>query len=145
MSPVSLPRTVTAIALPLLLAIGLTACSGLQRSTGSLPDATVLEALPIIKLGQTKPAQGDYIVYLPASELITATTKVQGSLFEKTDSKELQVKLKHDLYLYKNWTSVDKRKWVKDTDAVSGNVHVTLPSWDKPRAGEVLIELNTKN
>lgn len=138
-------RALATIALPLLLAGSLAACSGLQRSTGSLPEAAVLETLPVIKLGQAKPAQGDYIVYLPASEPISATTTVQGNLFEKTESKELQVKLKHDLYLYKNWVSADKRKWVKDTDAVSGNIHVKLPGYDNPKAGEVLIELNTKN
>lgn len=137
-------RTVTSIALSLLFAASLTACSGLQRSTGSLPEASVLEALPVIRLGQAKPAQGDYIVYLPASEPITATTKVQGSLFEKTDSKEVQVKLKQDLYLYKNWVSADKRQWVKDTDAITGNIHVRLPGYDHPQAGEVLIELNAK-
>lgn len=138
-------RTWASIALPLILVTGLSACSGLQRSTGSLPEATVLEALPLIKVGQAKPAQGDYIVFLPASELITATAKVQGTLFEKTDSKDLQVKLKKDVYLYKNWFSFDKQKWVKDTDAVGGNFRVTLPGWDHPQNGEVLIELNTKN
>jgi hypothetical protein len=137
-------RRLTFIALPLLLAASLTACSGLQRSMASLPDASVLATLPVIKLGQAKPAQGDYIVYLPASEPITATAKVQGSLFEKADSKELQVKLKRDLYLYKNWVSADKRQWVKD-DAVGGNIHVMLPSWDNPKPGDILIELNTKN
>ena len=138
-------RTWASIALPLILATSLSACSGLQRSTGSLPDASVLETLPIIKVGQAKPAQGDYILFLPASELITATAKVQGTLFEKTDSKDLQVKLKQDLYLYKNWASYDKKKWVKDNDAIGGNFRVTLPGWDHPQAGEVLIELNTKN
>jgi hypothetical protein len=137
-------RTLAFIALPPLMAAGLTACSGLQRSTGSLPDTSVLNALPVIKLGQAKPPQGDYIVYLPANEPVTATTKVQGNLFENSNSKDLQVKLKQDLYLYKNWVSFDKRKWAKDTDAVTGNIHVRLPGYDHPQAGEVLIELNTK-
>ena len=140
-----LKRTWASIALPLILVAGLSACSGLQRTTGSLPDASVLEALPIIKLGQAKPAQGDYIVYLSASEIITTTATIQGTLFDKTDSKDLQAKLKNDLYMYKNWVSYDKKKWVKDNDAITGNFRVTLPSWDHPKAGEVLIELNTKN
>ena len=145
MSHSLLTRKLASLTLPLLVAASLAACSGLQRTTGSLPDAAVLDALPVIKLGQAKPAQGDYIVYLPASEPVSATTKVQGTLFEKPDSKELQVKLKQDLYLYKNWVSTDKRQWVKDTDAITGNVHVKLPGYDNPQAGEVLIELNTKS
>jgi methionine-rich copper-binding protein CopC len=144
MSLVFITRTLASLALPLVLATSLAACSGLQRITASLPDASVMDALPVIKLGQAKPVQGDYIVYLPASEPVTATTKVQGTLFEKTDSKELQVKLKQDLYLYKYWVSFDKRQWVKDTDAVTGHIHVILPGYDHPQAGEVLIELNTK-
>lgn len=138
-------RPLTFIVMPLLLAASLTACSGLQRSMASLPDASVLETLPVIKFGQAKPAQGDYIVYFPASEPITAIARVQGSLFEKADSKELQVKLRRDLYLYKNWVSADKRQWVKDSDAVGGNIHVTLPSWENPKPGDILIEFNTKN
>ena len=145
MSLIFMKRTWASVALSLVLLTGLSACSGLQRSTGSLPEAATLEALPLIKVGQAKPAQGDYIVFLPASELITATAKVQGTLFEKTDSKDLQVKLKQDLYLYKNWVSFDRQKWVKDTDAIGGNVRVTLPGWDHPQAGEVLIELNTRH
>lgn len=138
-------RKLVFIALPPILAVSLSACSGLQRTTGSLPDANVFEALPIIKLGQEKPVQGDYIVHLSASEIITATTTIEGTLFDKTDSKVLQAKLKKDLYMYKNWVSYDKKNWVKDNDAISGNFRVTLPSWDHPKAGEVLIELNTKN
>ena len=145
MSLIFMKRTWASVALSLVLLTGLSACSGLQRSTGSLPEAATLEALPLIKVGQAKPAQGDYIVFLPASELVTATAKVQGTLFEKTDSKDLQVKLKKDLYLYKNWVSFDRQKWVKDTDAIGGNVRVTLPGWDHPQAGEVLIELNTRH
>ena len=137
-------RTFASIALTLVLAAGLSACSGLQRSMSSLPEASVLDALPVIRLGQPKPAQGDYIVYLPASEPVSATTRVQGSLFEKSESKELQVKLKQDIYLYKNWVSADKRQWVKDTDAITGNIHVRLPGYDHPQAAEVLIELNAK-
>lgn len=138
-------RTWASLALPLILVTSLSACSGLQRTTGSLPDANVLEALPIITLGQSKPAQGDYIVYLSASELITATTTVRGTLLDKADSKDVQVKLKQDLYMYKNWVSFDKKKWSKDNDSIEGNIRISLPSWDHPKAGEVLIELNTKN
>ena len=143
-SRISRLRSLALMAAPLLLA-NLTACSSLQRSVTSLPDARVLETLPVIKFGQIKPAQGDYIVYLPASEPITATARVQGNLYKKTDSKELQVKLKRDLYLYKNWVSTDKRQWLKDSDVVGGNIHVTLPSWDNPKPGDILIEFNTKN
>ena len=138
-------RTWASLALPLILVTSLSACSGLQRSTGNLPDANVLEALPIITLGQAKPAQGDYIVYLSASELITATTTVRGTLLDKADSKDVQVKLKQDLYMYKNWVSFDKKNWSKDNDSIEGNIRISLPSWDHPKAGEVLIELNTKN
>ncbi len=128
----------------LVLAAALTGCAGgLQRTTGSLPAPEVLSALPVIKLGQPKP-QGEYIVYLPASEPVTAEAKVQGNLFEKTDSKTLSVTLKRDVYLYKNWVSYDKVHWAKDRDSVSGRVDVRLPGYDAPMPGELLIEFNTK-
>jgi hypothetical protein len=138
------PCLITRLASPLLIAASLSACSGMQRVTARLPSDDAMAALPTIKLGQPKPAQGDYVVYLPASEPVAASATVQGSLFEKTESKALHVKLKQDLYLYKHWVSFDRRNWVPDTDAVGGNIRVALPSYDNPKAGEVLIELNAK-
>jgi hypothetical protein len=137
-------RRLSTLGTVLILAVGLTACAGLQRSTASLPTPAVLGALPVIKLGQAKPASGDYIVYLPASEVITTQVKVQGSLFDQTDSKELHVRLKRDVYLYKNWVSFDKLDWKKDDQAVTGNISVRLPGYDEPRPGEVLIDFNLK-
>jgi len=135
----ALPRALAAIPLSLLLAGGLSACAGLQRP----PEPGALEALPVIRLGQPKPVQGEYIVHLPASEPVTTTATVQGTLFEQADSKTLQVRLKQDLYLYKQWLSNDRRHWVRATDAVRGNASVELPSWERPQAGQVLIELDT--
>lgn len=130
--------------LPALLTAALSGCAGMQRTTGSLPPPDVLAALPVIKLNQPKPAQGDYIVHMPASEPITAEARVQGSLFEKPDSKILEVKLKRDLYLYKNWVSRDKVHWEKDKDGVTGRVNLRLPGYDTPMSGEVLLEFNEK-
>jgi hypothetical protein len=134
----------TRLALPLILATSLAACSSLQNMASRLPAPEVLAALPRIQLGQAQPAQGDYIVYLPAHQAIHATAEVRGNIFEKTDSKELQVQLKQDMYLYKNWISYDLRTWVRADDAVTGNFHIRLPSYEHPAAGQVLIELNTK-
>lgn len=138
-------RRLTTLGTAVALAVSLAACAGPQRSTGSLPTPEVLGTLPVIKLGQAKPVSGDYIVHLPASDVVTTQVKVQGSLFAQTDSKELQVRLKRDLYLYKNWVSFDKLSWKKDDQAVTGNISVRLPGYDEPRPGEVLMDFNLKD
>lgn len=132
-------------AMPVVFAASLAACSALPHQFASLPSDAELAALPVIRLGHAKPAQGEYVVYLPASEAVTAVAKVQGNLFDQTDSKTLAVRLKRDIYLYKNWISYDKRQWLKAADAVQGNFHIQLPDYDHPQAGELLIELNTKS
>ena len=144
MSRLRFSHRATRLALPLILATSLAACSSLQTLTARLPAPEVLAALPVIQLGQAKPPQGDYIVYLPAHQPIRATAEVRGNIFETTDSKELQVTLKQDMYLYKHWISADKRTGVRGDEAVRGNVQVRLPSYEHPAAGEMLIELNTK-
>lgn len=132
-------------ALPVIFAASLAACSGMPYQFASLPTASELAALPVIQLGQPKPAQGDYIVYLPASQPVTAVAKVQGTLFAQTDSKTLSVQLKRDIYLYKNWISYDKREWLKVADAVKADLRVQLPDYDHPQAGEVFIGLDARN
>ncbi|BDT67327.1 hypothetical protein os1_15030 [Comamonadaceae bacterium OS-1] len=145
MSRLRFSHRATRLALPLILATSLAACSSLQTLTARLPAPEVLAALPRIQLGQTPPAQGDYVVYLPAHQPIRATAEVRGNIFEKTDSKELQVTLKQDMYLYKHWISYDQRTWVRADEAVHGNFQIRLPSYEHPAAGEVLIELNSKS
>jgi len=132
-------------ALPVVFAASLVACGSMPYQFASLPAPAELAALPVIQLGQPKPAQGEYIVYLPANQPVSTVAKVQGSLFAQTDSKTLSVQLKRDIYLYKNWISYDKRAWLKSTDAVQGNFHIQLPDYDHPQAGEVLIELDAKS
>lgn len=133
------------VALPVIFAVSLAACSGMPYQFASLPAATELATLPVIQLGQPKPAQGDYIVYLPANQPVTTVAKVQGNLFAQTDSKTLSVQLKRDVYLYKNWISYDKREWLKIADAVKADFRIQLPDYDHPQAGEVLIGLDAKS
>jgi hypothetical protein len=127
-----------------LLVLALGGCAGMQRTTGSLPEPEVLSALPVIKLGQPKPALGEYIVHMPASEPLTVEARAQGSLFEKGDSKTLQVQLKRDLYLYKNWVSRDKVHWEKEKNSVTGNIEFHVPTYDTPVSAQVLMEFNEK-
>jgi hypothetical protein len=132
------------LVLPLGLMALLAACSGMQRTTGSLPDEAILNALPVIQLGEAKPAQGDYIVFIPAGQPVRTTVEAKGSLFATTDSKQLEVTLQRNVYLYKNWLSFDKREWRKDDSAVGGRIHFEFPSYDRPQPGYVSIEFYLK-
>ncbi len=148
MSKISSPKRWGRGALSALLTsslFGLAACSGMPRQSVSLPSDAELAALPVIQLGQTKPVQGEYIVYVPASQSVHTVATVQGSLFARTDTKTLTVQLKRDIYLYKNWISFDKLEWVKSTDAVTGKVQVRLPNYDEPQEGEIVIQLDAKS
>lgn len=135
------PRRLAGLTVLGALTFGLGGCAG---TLARLPAPEVLQTLPVVAYGQPKPAQGDYIVHLRAGEPITADAQVRGSLFAAADQKTLSVQLKRDLYLYKHWLSHDRVTWRKADDAVKGTVSVQLPGYERPNAGEILIELNEK-
>lgn len=122
----------------------LLASVALTTGCASLPQPDVLNALPVVGWEQAKPAQGDYIVHLKSSDTLSTEARVQGNLFRQSDQQTLKVQLKHDLYLYKDWVSDDKVTWRHRQGAISGQMKVNLPSYERPSAGEIVIEMNEK-
>lgn len=105
--------------LPTLL---LSACAGLG---GASPEE--IARLPIVVYGQPAPANTEFVLHYPAGADLPVIAKITGDLFAKTDETTLKVRLKQDIYRYRNQVSFDGKTWAAGTDKVGGNFWFTLP------------------
>lgn len=103
-----------------LAASVLTACA-------SVPSSEQMAALPVVTYGQAAPAGQPFVLHYPAGTALPVRTAVGGSLLAQEGSAELQVKLKRDIYVYKNLASFDGKHWQSGRDIVGGKIVMTLP------------------
>ncbi len=121
-----------------LITVALTACASQTNQKN-------MQQIPVIQLGETTPANGEYILYLPAGKNIATTVNIVGDMLNKEASQVLQVQLKRDIYSYKNWISYDKKNWLDAQDAISISMDLKLPGYDYPHAGKITLRLSEKN
>jgi len=117
----------------ILLASFISACSLPPRPSD-------LEGIPVITYGQQAPAGEEFVLHFKAGQPINTNIKIHGNLFEKPETSTIAVKLKKDIYAYKNWVSSDRKIWV-DGDSVLGiKLLVKIPGPKFPKPG--LIDLS---
>lgn len=112
-------RTPVAVAVACL---GLSACATLTP-----PSAREMAALPVVQYGQPAPEGQPFILHYPAATPIPVVASVTGSLLERADQATLNVALKRDVYIHKEWLSFDGKEWMKGSQAVGGQFAITLP------------------
>jgi len=125
------------LVIPIMGAIALTGCA-------MQPNKEKIQQLPVIQLGDTIPNKGEYILYFPAGKDITTTANIVGNIFQKEASQTIKVKLKRDIYNYKEWLSYDKKKWLSVKDALNIHIEVKLPSYTYPNNGKITLQLSEK-
>jgi hypothetical protein len=89
----------------IVMLMGIEGCS--TMNTGS----SAIEELPVVKLGQEAPKDGEYVLLLPSGTDIPVTVSISGSLLSKESKTNATVQLKRDVYLYKKQTSFDGKTW----------------------------------
>lgn len=132
---------------PLLLtlpALLLSACASL---TG--PSAEDIARLPVVRYGQAAPADGNFVLLYPAGVDLPVIAKVDGSLFARTDQTTLKVRIKQDIYTYRDQVSFDGKNWSHGPGKVGGKFSFTLPGEkdgkrDGVSPGEMAAEFNLK-
>jgi hypothetical protein len=87
------------------------------------PDSSLIDRKPVAQLGDAKPAKpDDYILRIPAGKPVPVRLSLSGGLFEDNENIESEIRLAHDLYLYKYWASHDGRAWKKWNELVGVQV-----------------------
>lgn len=112
-------KTPVLLALPALF---LSACASLSG-----PSPEDIARLPVVRYGESAPADGNFVLLYPAGVDLPVVATVDGDLFAKTDTAQLQVRLKQDVYTYRNRVSFDGRTWSSGTSKVTGKFGFSLP------------------
>lgn len=122
----------------LLAAAALAACA-------SVPSTDEIAALPVVTYGQAAPAGQPFVLRYPAGVALPVHTGVGGSLLAQEGSADFQVKLKRDIYVYKNLASFDGKHWQPGHDIVGGSIVMTLPGEaDGRSAGSLTAQFDLK-
>lgn len=127
-----------------LSTLALSACASLGG-----PSPEEIGRLPVVRYGQPAPAERDFVLLYPAGAQLPITARVTGSLFEKSDETTLNVRLKQDVYLYRDRISFDGKTWDKGNDKVASKFWLALPGdkdgkRDAQSPGELGAEFNLK-
>jgi hypothetical protein len=92
-----------------ILAVLLLALSGCAAFM-PVPVETISK-FPVVRVGDTPPANSEYVVFYPVGYSFPVKVKTSGSLFSTEKQIESQVTFSKNLYLYKYWASHDQVTW----------------------------------
>lgn len=106
------------------------------------PSPEEISALPVIPYGEQTPADGRYVLRFPAGKPVNLPVRIEGRLFSQSAEENMQVLLARDVYSYKDWVSFDGSSWEPANEALKMRLNLTLPSWEKPRGGELSLRID---
>lgn len=90
------------------------------------PSGDDMARLPVVTFGETAPST-DFVLHYKAGQPLPVSASVTGTFLDRTAQQTLTVTTKRDIWVYKQWASLDGKSWVKGTDLVSGVFAITLP------------------
>ena len=123
-----------------LLFLGLLATS----ACATPPTPSELAILPIVEFGQEAPSSGDFILHFPAGKAIPTDVAIEGDIFQAPARHVLTVKLKRDIYSYKEWMSYDNHHWVDARATLGAKLDVKIPSYTYPKPGHIRLDMFEK-
>lgn len=121
------------------VAVSLSACAGLTP-----PNTNELAQVPHIEFGQPLPEGDNYILHYPAGVPLPVSTVVDGALFERSESSTLNVVLKHELYVFRRFASLDGKTWQHANEQIETRLELQIPQKDGSKAGLLHMTLNPK-
>lgn len=127
-----------------IIALSLSACAGLTS-----PSPEEISRLPVVRFGSPAPADGNFVLHYPAGVDLPVIAKIDGTLFSKPDQAKLNVRIKQDIYAYRNLISFDGKTWSNGQDKVGGKFWLALPGdkegkRDGQSPGELAAEFNLR-
>ena len=128
------------VAAPILAAFLLVA----GCATVSSPWYEQVKSYPLIRLGDPKPADGQYILHLPAGEPVPTKVLIKGNVFREQEAQEVYATPKKDIYFFENWISFDRSKWTRARETLDLGWDVTIPGYGSPEPGTILIKVDRK-
>lgn len=132
------------LALLLSLSASLGACASLLT-----PNSTEIARLPVVDFGQTPPS-GEFVLRYPAGIDLPVVAQIDGTLLERRDQATLKVRVKRDVYVYRDLASFDGKSWQPGHQVIGGRLTMALPGdrngkRDAVSPGEIAAEFNLKH
>jgi hypothetical protein len=105
------------------------------------PSFETLSKLPVVRFGDPVPAT-DYILLFSAGQPITFSITIEGSLFSKPAKSELTLIPSHEVFVYRDWASLDGLIWMQRSDLIKSDVLVKIPGYNHPAPGELKVRMD---
>lgn len=118
--------------------VAVTACAGLS------PSAAEIAKTPEIRFGQPLPKDENYVLLFPAGTPLPVSFTVGGNLFEQEQQATLHVTLKHDVYAYRQFASLDGKSWQPARELIKTQLQLEIPQKDGSHAGMLRLDMNQK-
>ena len=123
------------LVLPLVLSI---VCAATLAACAHTPPTDRISRLPVIDYGQTTPANGEFVLRYPANQALPLQARVEGNLLNQPAESTLQVSVKRDVYVYKEWISFDGRNWSFGPKALNQEFKLEVPGQADGRSPGVM-------
>lgn len=129
--------------LGLVAAFALPACSTLIG-----PSAGEIARLPVVSYGQPAP-DGEFVLRYPAGTDLPVNASVGGTLMAEPVQSTMKVRVKQDVYVYKNQVSFDGKEWSPTSSKIGGEFRISPPGmkdgkFDPQAPGEMSAEFNSR-
>lgn len=113
-------------------------------ATVSSPWYEQLKSYPLIRLGDPKPADGKYVLHLPAGVPVPTKVLIKGNVFKEQGPQEVLATPKRDIYFFEKWISFDMKSWTRARETLDLGWDVVIPGHANPEPGTILIKVDRK-
>jgi len=124
--------------------IAATTCAALSACAGMPPSAAEIAKAPHLQFGQPLPTGDNFVLRFPAGTPLPVATVVDGSLFEHSGQATFHVTLKHDVYVYRHFTSFDGQNWQPGYKLIKTKLELQIPQKDGSNAGMLHVKMDQK-
>ena len=116
----------------------------LLGACATAPSPNSLAGIPVIEFGNATPAHEDFILHFPAGKDIPTDILIDGDIFQQASQQVMTVKLRREIYSYKNWLSYDGQHWHSAQDELGMMLDIKIPSHEYPQRGHIKLNLSEK-
>ncbi len=108
------------------------------------PSAQTLSGLSVIEFGDKVPTDKEFILHFTAGKPIPTSVAIKGNIFSQEAEDQLNVKLRRDIYVYRDWISFDRVNWIDGGKALGVKIEIKLPGYEYPKPGYAHIQMDLK-
>ena len=110
-------------------------------AAASSPSFETLSKLPVVRFGDPIPSS-DHILLFSAGQPITISVTIEGSLFSQPAKSELTLTPSHEVFVYRDWASLDGLVWMQRSDLIKSDVVVKIPGYNHPAPGLLKVRMD---